>query len=160
MVWIWHFDEQFTIRSDSATQPDGTILSVQRKIMKLMHDTYHSGFDNCPSHSSSKPATKRKKPEERRVEQGLRDKTTVHLMSGLTGTKLFHLLIHGIWKCAPDDSCIQFYKFFSCSTAAAIQMWDIKPVKEFTTAWFLSFVDYLFNAINSLNRQILSLRLW
>jgi hypothetical protein len=68
-----HFSEQFIVRSDSVTRPDGSVLTVERTRPKLSDDAYPSVFPNCPSYLSEEPPTKRRKPEERRAEAVHRD---------------------------------------------------------------------------------------
>jgi len=73
VVCARHFSEQFIVKYDTATRPDGSILTVQRTNPKLTGDAYPSIFPNCPSYLSREPPSKRKKPEERRAEMQQRD---------------------------------------------------------------------------------------
>lgn len=73
VVCAKHFADQYLIKSDSATRPDGTILTVERTRPKLSEDAYPSIFSNCPSYLSVEPPAKRKKPDERRAEVQKRD---------------------------------------------------------------------------------------
>lgn len=68
VVCAKHFSDQFIIKVDSVTRPDGSVLSVERKIPKLSKDAYPSKFPNCPTYLSSEPPPKRKKPDDRRAE--------------------------------------------------------------------------------------------
>ena len=73
VVCAKHFSEQFIVRSDSVTRPDGSVLVVERTRLKLRDDAYPSIFPNCPSYLSEEPPTKRRKPEERLAEAQHRD---------------------------------------------------------------------------------------
>jgi len=68
-----HFAQQFIIRVDTATRPDGSTLTVPRKNPKLSPDAYPSIFPNVPSYLTSEPSRKRKAPEQRRLEMSARD---------------------------------------------------------------------------------------
>ena len=68
-----HFAPHFIIRVDTATRPDGSILTVPRKKPKLAPDAYPTIFPNTPSYLSSERSRKRKAPEERRLEMSVRD---------------------------------------------------------------------------------------
>ena len=69
VVCARHFDEQFIVRIDSVTRPDGSVLTVPRDNVKLRDDAYPTVFPNCPSYLSEEPPKKRRKPEERRAKQ-------------------------------------------------------------------------------------------
>ncbi|KAF2884902.1 hypothetical protein ILUMI_21273 [Ignelater luminosus] len=43
-----HFEEKFIVREDKATRPDGTILTIKRKIPKLTVDAVPTIFDQNP----------------------------------------------------------------------------------------------------------------
>jgi len=58
---------------DTATRPDGSILTVPRKNPKLAPDAYPTIFPNNPSYLSSEPTRKRKAPKERRQEMSEHD---------------------------------------------------------------------------------------
>jgi len=73
VVCIKHFSTQFIITHDSATRPDGSILTVPRRVPKLSKEAYPSLFENCPSYLSSEPPTKRRRPDDRRSEAEQRD---------------------------------------------------------------------------------------
>jgi len=68
-----HFAQHFILRVDSATRPDGSILTVPRKNPKLTADAYPTIFPNTPSYLTSEPSRKRKAPEDRRLEMSARD---------------------------------------------------------------------------------------
>ena len=75
VVCVEHFCEQFVVRYDSATRPDGSVLTVKRTNPKLTDDAYPSIFPRCPSYLSEEPPTKRRNPEERRTEAERRDES-------------------------------------------------------------------------------------
>lgn len=64
-----HFADRFIVRVDSATRPDGSILTVPSSYPKLTDDAYPSLFPNTPFYLSSEPQVKRRKPEDRKQEQ-------------------------------------------------------------------------------------------
>lgn len=73
VVCAKHFSEQFIVRCDSVTRPDGSVLTVERSRPKLTEDAYPSIFPNCPSYLSEEPPAKRTKPDDRRAEIQQRD---------------------------------------------------------------------------------------
>jgi len=131
VVCIRHFDEQFIVRSDSATRPDGTVLTVPRKIPKLSEDAYPSVFDNCPAYLSSKPPAKRKKPEERAAEQQERDnssfndwldKDRIASPADLRDNFSRYVSQPTVWKCAPDESTVLFYILDVCDDVPHVKV--------------------------------------
>jgi len=68
-----HFGQHFIIRVNTATRPNGSILTVPRKTPKLTPDAYPSIFPNIPSYLTSEPSKKRNAPEERLLEISARD---------------------------------------------------------------------------------------
>ena len=68
-----HFVPEFVIRVDAATHADGSILTVPRKIPKLVAEAYPSLFPNNSSYLSSESPKKRKSPADRFAEQIARD---------------------------------------------------------------------------------------
>ena len=73
VVCIKHFAPQFIITHDSATRPDGSVLTLPRRVPKLTTDAYPSLFENVPMYLSSEPPAKRRNPDERRNEADKRD---------------------------------------------------------------------------------------
>ena len=73
VVCIDHFDEQFIVRVDCATRPDGSILRVERKVPKLTDDAYPSKLPGCSSYLTEEVAAKRQEHEDRRAEIQERD---------------------------------------------------------------------------------------
>lgn len=73
VVCAKHFSPQFIVTYDSATRPDGSVLTVERSRPKLTDDAYPSIFPNCPTYLSVEPPMKRKKPDQRRAEIEQRD---------------------------------------------------------------------------------------
>lgn len=67
-----HFSEEFIIREDVITRPDGTILRVAREKVKLLEDAYPTTFENQPSYLSTTLPTKRKTPSVRNSEMKVR----------------------------------------------------------------------------------------
>jgi THAP domain/Transposase protein len=68
-----HFVEEFIVRYDEVTRLDGSILRMKRDCPKLTKDAYPTLFPKAPAYLSSKPPTKRRAPEERRLELSARD---------------------------------------------------------------------------------------
>lgn len=54
VVCIDHFEEKFIIRIDTATRPDGSVLTVPRKRPKLSPDAFPTKFANQPKYLSVK----------------------------------------------------------------------------------------------------------
>jgi hypothetical protein len=69
VVCIKHFSECNIIREDSITRPDGSVLTVPRRQLKLNKDAVPNIFPNLPSYLTVPTTSKRKAPEERRREQ-------------------------------------------------------------------------------------------
>src|SRR6218665_1925937 len=118
VICIKHFAEEFIIRIDTATRPDGSVLSVPRKIPKLAKDTYPSIFHNCPSYLSSEPPTKRRKPEDRQAEMQTRDNQALQQFLTLDKVASFqelclnfpkHIPQSSLWNFKVTDSCLLFY---------------------------------------------------
>jgi hypothetical protein len=61
-----HFAPDFIIRIDTATRPDGSVLTVPRKNPKLAADAYPTNFPNLPSYLSQPPPVNRKTTDDRR----------------------------------------------------------------------------------------------
>lgn len=68
VVCIKHFDDRHIVREDSATRPDGTVLTVKRDKLKLTPDAFPSKFVNRPSYMTIKLPPIRKDPSARRQE--------------------------------------------------------------------------------------------
>lgn len=73
VVCAKHFSSKFVLTTNSATRPDGSVLTIERLIPKLTDDAFPSIFPNCPSYLSVEPPAKRKTPEDRRAEVQQRD---------------------------------------------------------------------------------------
>ena len=115
---IKHLAEEFIIRIDTATRPDGSVLSVPRKIPKLAKDAYPSIFHNCPSYLSSEPPTKRRKHVDGQAEMQTRDNQALQQFLTLDKVASFHELClnfpkhipqSSLWNFKVTDSCLLFY---------------------------------------------------
>nr|CAH7760647.1 unnamed protein product [Callosobruchus chinensis] len=65
VVCIDHFEEKFIVRKDTATRPDGSVLTVDRKRLKLSPDAFPTRFPNQPKYLSVELPPKRRDPAER-----------------------------------------------------------------------------------------------
>ena len=118
VVCAQHFSEQFIIRTDSATRPDGSVLTVERTRPKLSEDAYPSMFPNCPSYLSEEPPKKRKRPEKRREEVQQRDECAftaylqrdkINSFAEFSSDMKCHLPAHDTWLCRFHDSGADSY---------------------------------------------------
>jgi hypothetical protein len=117
VVCIKHFASRFIITEDSATRPDGSIITVPRKVPKLTSDAYPSIFENCPSYLSSEPPAKRRDPDERRrnvderSEQLFEEWMENDRVSSLASLKeqLRAGFVLEEWKCVELETCVIMY---------------------------------------------------
>lgn len=117
VVCIKHFVPHFIITTDSVTRPDGSVLTVARKIPKLTVDAYPSVFENCPSYLSTEPPPKRRNPDERRAamnirdEQGFSDCMESYRITSLSSLRdqLRALQISDEWKYLELDDSVILY---------------------------------------------------
>nr|CAH7724866.1 unnamed protein product [Callosobruchus chinensis] len=65
VVCIDHFEEKFIVRKDTATRPDGSVLTVDRKRLKLSPDAFPTRFPNQPKYLSVELPPKRRDMAER-----------------------------------------------------------------------------------------------
>ena len=116
VICIKHFSPQFIITHDSATRPDGTVVTAQRKVPKLTRDAYPSLFENCPAYLSSEPPAKRRNPADRLSDRDQRDAAAfdewmhndrITTYEQLTQNAAQHL--NGPWKCECVQDSIFFY---------------------------------------------------
>jgi hypothetical protein len=118
VVCIKHFVPQFIITHDSATRPDGSVLTVRRDKPKLARDAYPSLFENsvCPSYLSFEPPAKRRNPDDRRSDAEQRDNAA--FVAWLQNDKItdYEHFIQGAaehcagpWKTVSFDDRVVFY---------------------------------------------------
>lgn len=124
-----HFIEEFIVRFDSATRPDGSVLTVKRTNPKLREDAYPSIFLNCPAYLSEQPPTKRKRPDDRRAEMDVRDEQSFANWLEADKIQNFQEFSDNFKGKIPSNS-VWMYRDCRLTTQTTLQYWSFYVISD------------------------------